>query len=64
MKIMYQYQPAGGSPAHSREVFWLTPKNEKQKKYLGVLTDLLKSNGINAGWCVSEDMVLIEFPEE
>ena len=62
MRIVHQYQPNGGSPAHERDVFWLTPKNEEQKRDLDRLTRLLKDNGINAGWCKYEDIVLIDFP--
>ncbi len=62
MKIMSQYQPAGGVPPQERHCFWLTPKNAKQKARLADLTFYLKESGIDAGWCQFNDMVIITFP--
>lgn len=66
MKIMHQYQPAGGSPARERDVFWLTPKNERQRADLQKFITLLRSHGVSSGWTgITEgEICLIEFPIE
>jgi hypothetical protein len=64
MRMMYQYQPGGGSPARERDVFWLTPKNDEQRQTLKTFVKFLRAKGVKAGWTgLGEEMVIIEFPK-
>jgi hypothetical protein len=62
VSIIYQYQPNGGCPAHEREVFWLSPKDEQHRMALSKLLELLRKSGVSAGWTgMDDEMALIEF---
>ena len=60
---MHEYQSNGGVLAHPRDVFWLTPKNERQREDLSKFLTLLREAGVSAGWTGirESEIALVEF---